>query len=101
MAVVGALGLVGMMLKNGIVLVDEMRLQLQSGKDASQALINASLSRLRPVAMASLTTVLGMVPLLFDDMFASIAAAIVGGLIAGTVIVLIVIPVLYSIFYKL
>lgn len=100
-AIVGVLGLVGMMLKNGIVLVDEMRLQLQSGKDASQALINASLSRLRPVAMASLTTVLGMVPLLFDDMFASIAAAIVGGLIAGTVIVLIVIPVLYSIFYKL
>lgn len=100
-AIVGVLGLVGMMLKNGIVLVDEMRLQLQSGKDSQQALIDASLSRLRPVTMASLTTVLGMVPLLFDDMFGSMAAAIMGGLIAGTIIVLIIIPVLYSIFYKL
>lgn len=100
-AIVGVLGLVGMMLKNGIVLVDEMRLQLQSGKDGHQALIDASLSRLRPVTMASLTTVLGMVPLLFDDMFGSLAAAIMGGLIAGTIIVLIIIPVLYSMFYKI
>ena len=100
-AIVGILGLVGMMLKNGIVLVDEMQLQLQSGKDSQQALIDASLSRLRPVTMASLTTVLGMVPLLFDDMFGSMAAAIMGGLIAGTIIVLIIIPVLYSLFYKL
>lgn len=99
-AIVGVLGLVGMMLKNGIVLVDEMRLQLQSGKDRQQALIDASLSRLRPVTMASLTTVLGMVPLLFDDMFGSLAAAIMGGLIAGTIIVLIIIPVLYSLFYS-
>jgi multidrug efflux pump subunit AcrB len=100
-AIVGVLGLEGMMLKNGIVLVDEIQLQLRSGKDSLQALIDASLSRLRPVSMASLTTVLGMVPLLFDDMFASIAAAIMGGLIAGTIIVLIIIPVLYSLFYKL
>jgi multidrug efflux pump subunit AcrB len=99
--IVGILGLVGLMLKNGIVLVDEMRLQLQSGKDSQQALIDASLSRLRPVTMASLTTVLGMVPLLFDDMFGAMAAAIMGGLIAGTIIVLIIIPVLYSLFYKL
>lgn len=100
-AIVGVLGLVGMMLKNGIVLVDEMRLQLKSGKDSQQALIDASLSRLRPVTMASLTTVLGMIPLLFDDMFGSMAAAIMGGLIAGTIIVLIIIPVLYALFYKL
>lgn len=100
-AIVGVLGLEGMMLKNGIVLVDEIQLQLRSGKDSLQALIDASLSRLRPVSMASLTTVLGMVPLLFDDMFSSMAAAIMGGLISGTIIVLIIIPVLYSIFYKL
>ena len=99
--IVGILGLVGMMLKNGIVLVDEMRLQLRSEKDSQQAIIDASLSRLRPVTMASLTTVLGMVPLLFDDMFGALAAAIMGGLIAGTIIVLIIIPVLYSLFYKL
>lgn len=100
-AIVGALGLVGMMLKNGIVLVDEIRLQLASGKGGDAALIDASKSRLRPVTMASLTTVLGMVPLLFDDMFSSMAATIMGGLLAGTIIVLICIPVLYSLFFKL
>lgn len=80
---------------------DKLQLQLQSGKDSQQALIDASPSGLKPVTMASLTTVLGMIPLLFDDMFGSMAAAIMGGLIAGTIIVLIIIPVLYSIFYKL
>lgn len=100
-AIVGALGLVGMMLKNGIVLVDEIKLQLSQGKEGSQAVIDSALSRLRPVALTSLTTVLGMVPLLFDDMFASLAATIMGGLIAGTIVVLIFIPLLYAIFYKL
>jgi multidrug efflux pump subunit AcrB len=100
-AIVGALGLVGMMLKNGIVLVDEINLQIASGKASQLALIDASKSRLRPVTMASLTTILGMVPLLFDDMFAAMAATIMGGLLAGTVIVLVVIPVLYAMFFRL
>lgn len=100
-AIVGALGLVGMMLKNGIVLVDEINLQIASGKTSQLALVDASKSRLRPVTMASLTTILGMVPLLFDDMFAAMAATIMGGLLAGTVIVLVVIPVLYAIFFRL
>lgn len=96
MAVVGALGLVGMMLKNGIVLVDEIRLQLDRSQDYNEAIIEASKSRMRPVMLASLTTVLGMVPLLFDDMFSSMVSTIMGGLVAGTFIVLIIIPVLYS-----
>lgn len=96
MAVVGALGLVGMMLKNGIVLVDEIRLQLDRSQDYNEAIIEASKLRMRPVMLASLTTVLGMVPLLFDDMFSSMASTIMGGLVAGTFIVLIIIPVLYS-----
>ena len=99
-AIVGALGLVGMMLKNGIVLVDEIRLQLASGKDSKTALIEASKTRLRPVTMASLTTILGMVPLLFDDMFSAMAATIMGGLLAGTIIVLVIIPVLYLLFFR-
>lgn len=64
-----------------------------------QAIVDASKSRLRPVTLASLTTVLGMVPLLFDDMFSAMAATIMGGLMAGTVIVLVFIPVLYSLFF--
>ncbi len=99
-AIVGSLGLVGMMLKNGIVLVDEIRLQMVSGKELQAAVMDASKSRLRPVALASLTTVLGMVPLLFDDMFSAMAATIMGGLLAGTVIVLVFIPVLYSLSFR-
>ena len=99
-AIVGVLGLVGMMLKNGIVLVDEIKLQISEGKEGRAALIDSALSRLRPVTMASFTTVLGMVPLLFDDMFSTLAAAIMGGLTIGTFIVLVFIPVLYSLFYK-
>lgn len=100
-SLVGALGLVGMVLKNGIVLVDEIQLQQSNSQHPVEAVISASVSRLRPVTLASLTTVLGMVPLLFDDMFSSMASTIIGGLIAGTVIVLIFIPVLYAMFFKL
>ena len=99
-AIVGMLGLVGMILKNGIVLVDEIALRLQSSQTPSEAIIQASVSRLRPVTMASLTTVFGMIPLLFDDMFSAMAATITGGLLVGTVIVLFLIPVLYSLFFK-
>lgn len=99
-AIVGTLGLVGMMLKNGIVLVDEIGLQRQAGAELNQAIMDASLSRMRPVMLASLTTVLGMVPLLFDELFSALASTIMGGLLVGTVIVLIVIPVLYSLFFS-
>ena len=100
-AIVGVLGLVGMMIKNGIVLMDEINLQLSLGKAPREALIYSSMTRLRPVSMASVTTVLGMIPLLPDAMFGSMAATIMGGLIAGTIIVLLFIPVLYSLFYKI
>ena len=100
-AIVGVLGLVGMMIKNGIVLMDEINLQISEGRQPREALIRSSLSRLRPVSMASVTTVLGMIPLLPDAMFGSLAVTIMGGLIAGTVIVLLFIPVLYALFYKI
>lgn len=100
-AIVGVLGLMGMMIKNGIVLMDEIKLQIESGKKPQQALVDASLSRLRPVMMASLTTVLGMIPLLPDAMFGSMAATIMGGLLMGTLITLVIIPVLYSLFFKI
>lgn len=100
-AIVGVLGLVGMMIKNGIVLMDEIKLQLESGKQGRQALIDSSLSRLRPVFMASLTTILGMIPLLSDAMFGSLAATIMGGLVMSTIVTLVIIPVLYSLFYKI
>ncbi len=99
-AIVGVLGLIGMMLKNGIVLMDEIRLQISTGKDPYRCLIDASLSRLRPVMMAALTTILGMVPLVPDAFFGSMAVTIMGGLFVGTIITLVIIPVLYAIFFN-
>jgi multidrug efflux pump subunit AcrB len=100
-AIVGTLGLIGMLIKNGIVLMDEITLQLRSGKEPITALIDSSQSRLRPVMMASLTTILGMIPLLTDAMFGSLAASIMGGLLFSTLITLVVIPILYALFFKI
>ncbi len=100
-AIVGSLGLIGMIIKNGIVLMDEISLRIREGAEPKSALISSSMSRLRPVSMASLTTVLGMFPLLSDAMFGSLAASVIGGLIFGTVITLLYIPVLFSLFFKI
>ena len=99
-AIVGSLGLIGMIIKNGIVLMDEVELELKQGATPMQALINSSKSRLRPVMMASMTTVLGMIPLLTDAMFGSLAVTIMGGLLIGTFITLIFIPVTYAMVFK-
>ncbi len=100
-AIVGVLGLIGMMIKNGVVLMDEITLQIKTGVEPMRALLDSSAIRFRPVMMASLTTILGMIPLLPDDMFGSLAATIMGGLFIGTLITLIFIPILYSIIFKI
>ncbi len=100
-AICGVLGLIGMMIKNGVVLMDEINLQISEGKEPFEALLDSSAIRFRPVMMASLTTILGMIPLLPDDMFGSLAATIMGGLLLGTVITLVFIPILYSLFFKI
>ena len=99
-AIVGVLGLIGMMIKNGIVLMDEISLQISQGVQPRVALIQSSKSRLLPVMMASLTTILGMIPLVSDALFGSLAVTIMGGLFVGTLITLIFIPILYSLFFK-
>ena len=100
-AIVGTLGLIGMLIKNGIVLMDEITLQIGNGVEPITALIDSSQSRLRPVMMASLTTILGMIPLLPDAMFGSLAASIMGGLLFATLITLIFIPILYALFFHI
>ena len=100
-AIVGTLGLIGMLIKNGIVLMDEITLQINQGVEPISALIDSSQSRLRPVMMASLTTILGMIPLLPDAMFGSLAASIMGGLLFSTIITLFFIPILYALFFKI
>lgn len=100
-AICGILGLIGMMIKNGVVLMDEIDALIRKGVEPVQALLESSAVRFRPVMMASLTTILGMIPLLPDDMFGSLAATIMGGLLFGTLVTLIFIPVFYSIFFKI
>lgn len=100
-AIVGALGLVGMMMKNCIVLMDEIGAQISAGIEPAEALISSSESRLRPVMMASLTTILGMIPLLSDAMFGSMAATIMGGLLFSTLATLFFVPILYAMFFKI
>ncbi len=99
-AIIGALGLIGMMIKNSIVLLDEINLGLKAGKTVLNATIDSALSRMRPVMMASLTTILGMMPLITDSMFKGMAITIMFGLLIGSVVTLMVVPVLYVTFFK-
>lgn len=101
MAIIGLLGLLGMMIKNAIVLVDEInRLQTEDKTPPYTAIVEATVSRTRPVLMASLTTIVGMVPLLPDPMYSSMALVIMGGLTMGTVITLILLPLFYAAMFK-
>lgn len=100
MAIIGLMGLMGMMVKNGIVLVDEInRLNKEEHYSAYDSVITATISRVRPVLMASLTTILGMAPLLGDPMYGSMAVCIMAGLTVGTIITLILLPVIYSVLF--
>ncbi|WOI56301.1 efflux RND transporter permease subunit [Palleronia sp. LCG004] len=98
-ALLGLLSLSGMLIKNGIVLVEEIDLTRAEGVPFTQAVIEASTSRLRPVVLAAVTTILGMLPLLWDAFFASMAVTIMGGLAFATVLTLIAAPVFYYLFF--
>lgn len=97
--IAGWLGLLGMIIKNVIVLLDEINVQRRSGRDPYTAVIEATVSRTRPVLMAALTTVFGSIPLLFDIVFGGMAATIVFGLSFATLLTLFVTPALYTILY--
>ncbi|MGB1319926.1 MAG: efflux RND transporter permease subunit [Vibrio gallaecicus] len=101
MALLGFLSLSGMLLKNGIVLLDQIEIEMKSGKDPYIAVVDAALSRVRPVCMAAITTILGMIPLLPDIFFKPMAVTIMFGLGFATVLTLIVVPVLYRIFHNI
>ena len=99
--IAGWLGLLGMIIKNVIVLLDEVNVQRRAGIAPYTAVIEATVSRVRPVLMAALTTVFGSIPLLFDVVFGGMAATIVFGLSFATLLTLFVTPALYAIFYKI
>ncbi len=101
MSLLGFLSLSGMLIKNAIVLVDEIDQQIGDGKNRYDAVRDASVSRLRPVALAAITTILGMAPLIFDAFFADMAVTIMGGLAFATVLTLVAVPNLYCLFFRI
>lgn len=98
--IAGWLGLLGMIIKNVIVLIDEINIQQKSGINPYTSIIEATVSRTRPVLMAATTTIFGMIPLLFDIAFGGMAATIIFGLTFATILTLFVTPAIYAIFYK-
>ena len=99
--IAGWLGLLGMIIKNVIVLLDEINIQRRNGVAPYTAVVEATVSRTRPVLMAATTTILGMVPLLFDIAFGGMAATIIFGLTFATLLTLFITPTLYAMFYKI
>jgi multidrug efflux pump subunit AcrB len=99
-ALLGAMSLAGMMIKNAIVLLDQINLEIASGKSQYSAILDSAVSRLRPVALAAATTVLGVVPLLQDPFWISMAVTIMAGLSFGTILTMVVVPVLYATLYR-
>jgi multidrug efflux pump subunit AcrB len=101
MPLLGLMSLSGMLIKNAIVLIDQIDVELASGKPGFQAIMDSGVSRLIPVSMAAITTIFGMVPLLKDVFFRAMSVTIMFGLGFATVLTLIVVPVLYSIFFRI
>ena len=101
MALLGAMSLAGMMIKNSIVLLEEVELNLERGLGAYESVQEAAVSRLRPVVLAAATTVLGVVPLLQDLFWVSMAATIMAGLTFGTLLTMVVLPVIYAALYRI
>ena len=99
-ALLGFLSLSGMLIKNSVVLLDQIDLNLEAGQAPFEAVLDAGVSRLRPVAMAALTTVLGMTPLVFDIFWRGMAVTIMAGLSFATILTLVIVPVLYATFYR-
>jgi multidrug efflux pump subunit AcrB len=101
MALLGAMSLAGMMIKNAIVLLDQVNIEKAAGKSPYEAVVISGVSRLRPVVLAAATTVLGVIPLLQDVFWVSMAVTIMAGLTFGTLLTMFVVPILYCSFYKI
>ena len=101
MALLGAMSLSGMMIKNAVVLLDQVNLNLAEGMNPMDSVIEAAVARLRPVINAAATTVLGMLPLLKDGFWVSMSVTVMFGLALGTVLTMVVVPVLYAVMYRI
>ncbi len=100
-AIVGTIGMAGMLIKNSIVLIEEIDTQIANGVDDFKAIVVATTSRVKPVMMASVTTILGMIPLIFDPMYGALAVTVMCGLSIGTIITLFVLPIIYMLLFRI
>ncbi len=100
MALLGFLSLTGILIKNAVVLIDQIVIEIEEGKEVSAAIVDSAVSRMRPVTMGAFTTILGMIPLLKDTFFVAMAVTMMSGLAFATAMTLIAVPVLYAIFYR-
>ena len=96
MALLGAMSLAGLMIKNAIVLMDEIAANLAAGDSPYDATVGAGMSRVRPVVLGAATTVLGVIPLLQDAFWVAMSMTIMAGLTFGTILTMILVPVLYA-----
>jgi len=101
MALLGLMSLSGMLIKNAIVLIDQIDLNIRGGMDRLEAILESGVSRLQPVMMAALTTMMGMIPLFTDAFFVAMAVTIVFGLGFASILTLVFVPVLYATFFKI
>ncbi len=100
-ALLGAMSLAGMMIKNGIVLLDEININLALGKTPYESVMDSATSRLRPVVLAAATTVLGVIPLLQDAFWIGLSVTIMVGLSFGTILTMVLLPTFYCVFYRI
>ena len=101
MSLLGALSLVGLLIKNAIVLIEEIDQQIETGKDPYEAILDSSVSRMRPVMLAAATTILGLIPLLSDVFFVNMSVTIMAGLGFASLLTLTIVPTLYAIFFRI
>jgi multidrug efflux pump subunit AcrB len=101
MSLLGALSLVGLLIKNAIVLIEEIDQQIETGKDPYEAVLDSSVSRMRPVVLAAATTILGLIPLLSDVFFVNMSVTIMAGLGFASLLTLTVVPTLYAVFFRI
>ena len=101
MALLGLLSLIGMQIKNAIVIIDEINVRLAAGDAPIDAVLSAGVTRLRPLGLAAATTVLGMMPLITDPFYSAMAVTVMCGLAFATLLTLVVIPVNYALFFRL
>jgi len=101
MSLLGALSLVGLLIKNAIVLIEEIDQEIEAGKPPYTAILDSCVSRLRPVVLAAATTILGLIPLLPDVFFVNMSITIMVGLGFASILTLIVVPVLYAVLFRI